>query len=272
MSDDLVTPEALAIAAGSYVAAKVFGPSLGRLGENLLVYWERRLPAIFEKADQIALDEAIEPRRIAPGLLTKLIVDASMSSDDDEITDWWARLFLDASTIETEANRSVVYSDIMAMLGPKEVQTLSSFVGHLQGFLRMNPSYEGRYAKRGAALAIDAELEGIFETKAEFSPGYEIIRQRLEEFQIAAPVRVYEWKLPEFSPGLSCWHFHQTDWYVSRQLEFEILERSRVISRARYAAPILANQNAWVGTIGLTELGASFFEACTGKNIGDLEE
>ncbi|MEM7779912.1 MAG: hypothetical protein AAF697_05915 [Pseudomonadota bacterium] len=267
MSDDLTTPEALAVATGSYVAAKIFGPSLGRLGENLLVYWERRLPAIFAKADQFAAEREIEPRQISPGLLTRLVIDASMSSEDEELTEWWANLFLSAGTEQFEPNRYAVYSDIMAMLGPNEVAVLHEFVASFQARVEGIEPRDLEDHHRATPLIVDASIEQVFDTKSSKSYKDKDIHEGLLAFAPPVPVRAYEWKLPNPQGTELAWEYHQEDWYVQRQVEFEILERSKVLQRKSHGVPVMANQDSWVGTISLTELGRTFFEACTGQPI-----
>ena len=76
-----------------WFANKIFGPSVDAMGKNLAAHLQSRMPAIFGRAEQIAKEARIEPRPIKPGLLSRMIVDASFSEDTEEITEWWANLF-----------------------------------------------------------------------------------------------------------------------------------------------------------------------------------
>ncbi|WP_156841482.1 hypothetical protein [Novosphingobium aquimarinum] len=53
-------------------------------------------------------------------------MDASFSADDDDITEWWTHLFVDASIADD--NYHAVFGDLMALLGPEDVRCLDAFV------------------------------------------------------------------------------------------------------------------------------------------------
>ena len=126
MVEPLITTGAALVGTSTWFANKILGPSAERLGDNLVVYLEYRLPKIFGRADAIASERNIEPQPVKPGLLTRMIIDASMSDDVEEITEWWANLFVDAS--RGGSNQHAIFSDVMAQLGPKEVLVLEKFL------------------------------------------------------------------------------------------------------------------------------------------------
>ena len=118
MVEPVTTAAAVTLGAGAWFASKVLGPSAEALGDSLRAYLEARIPVIFARAEEITRNKCLEPNAIKPGLFAKMVMSASMSEDVDEITEWWANLFVDASM--TGSNQHAVFSDIMAQIGPAE--------------------------------------------------------------------------------------------------------------------------------------------------------
>ncbi len=148
MSDSVITTGTALVGTGAWFANQIFGPSAGAVGENLKVHLQNRLPTIFGRSAQLAEEKAITLGPIKPGLLTRMVVDASFSDDSEEITEWWANLFIEAGSEAFEANRQAVFSDIMAMLGPREVSVLTEFVGYFHQQVKLFPKSERRREMR----------------------------------------------------------------------------------------------------------------------------
>jgi len=83
--------DATAIAIGTgltmWFADKVFGKAIEPLGESLIPFLSERWRAIAGQAEGLAKERLIEPTPISPGLLARMIMDASFSADEPGITE-----------------------------------------------------------------------------------------------------------------------------------------------------------------------------------------
>ena len=267
MTDAIITTGAALVASGSWFADKIFGPSVAALGDNLKIHLHTRAPQIFGRAEQIAKAEELHLSPVSPGLLSRMIMNASFSEDSADITDWWANLFVEAATNHTEPNMQAVFSDIMAMIGPKEARVLTDFVAY----------YRSQIANHTLASLenIDA-MDGIVQESTLFKLPHSFpltnetvddVHEHLANPKIPLPVRTFAWKLPlSFGEALS-WRLTTLPWYVENRVPIEILERSRVLKFIRLEIPIMADQAAWVDLVGLTALGRACFESCSRENL-----
>lgn len=262
---------ATGIAVGGWFAGKVFGPSAERLGDNLLVYLENRVPRIFARAERIAQDEGLDPKPITPGLLTRLIVDASMSDDDEEITEWWANLILDASL--SGSNRHAVLSDMMAIIGPKEAQFLDRFYK----MIALNrPSENAPWTfsrfvvEHHVSENASREIGWMFPLDRENA---EQASEAVQRFADDIPARPVAWGLPskitarwdEGEPfDLVIRGERRAQWFEGNEGSFEILERAQVLRTSRHEIRGLKSPYGWVQFVEFTQLGMAFYEACTG--------
>lgn len=263
LSEQIISTGAMLVASGSWFAEKIFGPSINALGENLRAHLQSRIPIIFGRAESIAKTANLELAPIRPGLLTRMIVDASFSDDLPEITEWWANLFVEAATKETEANMHAVFSDIMAMIGPQEVKVLSDFVS----FYRLQVAYLTPDMRKNVETVGSVVQETLLFSVVDKFPLNANSAQEVDEHftnpKIPLPVRTFGWKVPSSAGEALSWRVHTLDWYKTNPVSIEILERSRVLKFIRLEIPILADQAAWVDLVGITALGREFYEACS---------
>lgn len=262
---------ATGIAVGGWFAGKVFGPSAERLGGNLLVYLENRWPSIFARAEKIAHDEGLHPKPIAPGLLTRLIIDASMSDEDDEITEWWANLILDAST--SGSNRHATFSDMMAAVGPQEALFLQKFYAMVSD---KRPDAEkpwtfSRFIVEHYVDEFASDISWMFpldnETKERAS-------EAVRNFRGDMPAKPVAWGLPsQIQIGLNDKLLdvvlrgeRRVPWFEGCEAQFEILERAQILRMSRHEMPAREGPSGWVQFIEFTQLGMAFYEACSGMS------
>lgn len=263
------------ILAGSGVAGwfagRVFGPSTDRLGDNLLVYLESRLPSILGKAGTIAHDEGIEPKPIKPGLLTRLIVNASMSDEDDEITEWWANLMLEASI--AGSNRHAVFSDMMAAVGPQEAMFLQQLYTMV---CDKRPKAEGpwvfsRFIVEHHVQEFTVDISWMFPLNNETA---ERASEAVRNFRGQMPAKPVAWGLPsevrifvnQEPLDIVLRGERRVPWFEGREVEFEILERAQILRMSRHEMPASAGPSGWVQFIEFTQLGMAFYEACSGMS------
>ena len=258
-------------AAGTWFAAKVFGPSADRLGGNLLVYLESRLPIIFTRAEAIAHEKGIEPKPIKPGLLTRLIVDASMSDEDDEITEWWANLILDASI--TGSNRHAVFSDMMAAVGPQEAMFLQQLYMMVSDKRPKGdkPWAFSRFIVENYVEEFATDISWMFPLNNETA---ERASDAVRNFRGEMPAKPVAWGLPsqvqvrldEKPLDLVLRGERRVPWFEGCEAEFEILERSQILRMSRHEMPTIKGPSGWVQFVEFTQLGMAFYEACSGMS------
>lgn len=252
-----------ALAGGAWFLDKVLGPSAEALGESLRVYLASRVSTIFAKAEEITAQRSIVAKPVAPGLLTRMIIDASFSDEDPTITEWWANLFVDAAT--NGSNLHAVFSDVMAYLGPREVHCFHDFVNFrgtaLRPTLRVGPPRLIGQSEAAFESLISPYLEGDIAGK--YPETVSLILSAKPQW----PMIATEWKLPRAVEGAeSELTFGLDKWSRDRGLELSILQRAGLL------VPVAANYSVWGGTIwvkglSLTSLGFEFYCACTGEDI-----
>jgi hypothetical protein len=251
-----------AIGAGIWFADKVLSPSSGAIGEQLKAYLQGRCPIIFGRSGELAKERNVEPGPIKPGLLARLIMDASFSDDSDEITEWWANLILDASL--SGSNQHAVFSDIMALMGPAEARCL-------QMFIESFPSCADNEFGRGE-IWMDT-LESKFEGTVEAWLGQKDLADRHSAIIInflsgdpSWPMRPTEWRTPfKNNPDEegSLVYGHDPR-YTQNLIHFDILKRLGILTQLDTSFSVWGG-SIWVKGIGLTPLGYEFYRSCTGR-------
>lgn len=262
----LIGPDGVVVAGATWFAGKVAGPSAGAIGDNLKAYFQSRIPSIFGVAEAKARDAQIEIGPIKPGLLTRMVADASFSEDSAEITDWWANLFISASLHGD--NKHAVFSDMMAMVGPQEARFLDEFVknfenGKLPAAFSFAPS---------SSTNIDLSRENwIFEIIQQ-SPftftRIERLETAMEAGQLPWPIRYTSWNLPvQNEAGTVKWHTKANQWFIENRSSIEILKRLGILQSHRIDVPVL-DAPSWINTVEVTHLGIDFYLACTALPAG----
>mgnify|MGYP000863313680 CR=1 FL=1 len=122
MVEPLTTGAAL-VGVGGWFANKLLGPSADALGDQLRVYAGMRLNKILGRAEEIS--EGNEPKALPPAFSMIALQRASLSEDEETVTEMWARLLLSASN-EFE-NLHMIFVDVLSQMGAKEAQFLNSF-------------------------------------------------------------------------------------------------------------------------------------------------
>lgn len=245
-------------ASAVWFASKIFGPSVDGLGQSLKVYLTDRWSKISARAGQIAQEQSISPEPINPGLLTRMIMDASSSNDDQSITDWWANLILDASI--GSSNKHTVFSDMMSMLGPIEAHCLEEFVSEHKVLTSLG------LRQLNSCLA-----ESTFETAMsrwivveDAADKYSSIEQGIINHRYEWPLRATEWRLWRRFEGQepALWN-GLNPWYEQNFLALNILQRIGALKSARAYFPAFGG-TSWVHGLVLTELGYEFYRTCKG--------
>jgi hypothetical protein len=253
-------PGAAGAAALAWFGGKVFGPSAEALGENLRAFLAHRVSKVFAKAGEMGQDLGIEPQPIRPGLLTRMIMDASFSEDTAEITDWWANLFLDASV--TGSNEHAVFSDIMALLGPAEAQCLTDFIRSFQH--GASPSF-GKSPPW--IVTLGSKFEGAVEIwmRDDGTPGRNArILNNFMHGDPSWPMRPTEWRIfVDIPGGESSLMYGHNPWFTNNLLPLDILTRAGLLATLSSSYSVFGG-SPWVRGIGLTTLGYNFYAACIG--------
>ena len=268
-----ISTGAALVGTGAWFADKIFGPSADALGTNLKVHLQSRLPQIFGRAEEIARLEGRQIEQVKPGLLTRMIIDASSSEEAPEITDWWAGLFVSAGSHQVETNVHAVFSDIMAMIGPKEADVLKEFVAYYRRHTNIIAAPYRDAARRMGTLIQEMLLSNVLELFPPDGSNIERIHKHFANPMIPLPVRTFAWSIPEKRDAGNQWTMTTERWFSENQLEIAILERARVFKFLRVDIPILGERSAFVDLVGLTELGVEFYKACTRSALeGDVDE
>ena len=263
MPEPVVTTGAVALGAGAWFANKILGPSAGRLGDNLLVYSENRVPKIFGRADAIAHESNIEPKPIKPGLLTRMVIDASMSEDAEEITEWWANLFVDAS--QASCNQHALFSDIMAQIGPKEVKLLDEFLQLYDSVWSTNAGKNIRKSQNSPELAFNGVCQMAFVGVPIDENRRDDLNSLLAQKIPTWPIKNFSWIIPSVAHRAGSPQGFTLSWYVDNLTELSILERAGIFRRLQAERTIKADYFARVEALALTPIGLEFYSACTGK-------
>jgi hypothetical protein len=271
LADAIISQGGALVGTGAWFAGKIFGPSVDALGQNLKAHLQSRLPVIFGRAEEIAKNNGVTLAPVKPGLLSRMIVDASFSDDTPEITEWWANLFIQASTDSTEANVYAVFSDIMAVVGPREASVLNSFVDYYRTNTKILIPQDRAKARSNDAVFQETLLFAVLKNHP-LSGGTSLeVERHFSDPKIPLPVRTFAWKVPDKQGKELVWRISTMEWYSKNQVPIEILERARVFKFSRLEIPIIADESSWVDLVGLTELGIAFFEACVGEPLEGLK-
>ena len=267
MPEEIVTAATLAMAGGTWFLAKVTEPSAKAIGDSVQQYLGSRMPQIFGLAADRARASGLEPKPIPPGLLTRMVIDASVSEDDEELDSWWANLFLDAS--QAGSNRHAVFSDMMAFIGPREAKCLKEFLDGFS-FVKDRAWLDPSSPWRGSAsLTISQAFTHFVGDTPIPRDRWTQVRSNLLTGECGWPVRATTWRLPgKNEQEESVWLNQHNPWFQTYQTEVEILERSRIFRMSRVDIPVMGPAT-WVDVIELTSLGADFYAACMGMKEGD---
>jgi hypothetical protein len=266
MGEPIITTGAALVGASAWFANKVFGPSAERLGDNLQVYLANRLPAIFAKAEETSQRRDLQPQQIKPGLLARMVVDASFSEDQPIITEWWANLFLDASLHGD--NKHAVFSDMMAVIGPEEAKCLEEFITTFE-----NGKLPAAFSlAQSASTNLDLSREKIILDVLGNSPFPVSVVQSLEDRmktgQLDWPIRYLSWHLPITKNNEREAKFQSkgNPWFYENRASIEILERAGILRSARIEKAVW-DGSYWMTTIEPTHLGMAFYFACHGDDF-----
>ena len=266
MPGDLITTGAALVGTGAWFADKIFGPGADAIGGQLKAYLQARLPAIFGLAEAKARELDVELQPIQPGLLARMIMDASFSNDSSEITEWWANLFVSASHAGT--NKHAVFSDMMAVLGPKEAECLTAFMTSFD-FARTEPWFKNSMATMRGSIDLmrDQAISGWVGETPIAHDRLQSVYLNLTGGQLPWPMRPISWSLPMKDQNDNYMPLRQTNpWYAENREAVEILERTRILKFSKVTLPVMG-ATAWVDTVEITSLGAEFYASCQGHLI-----
>jgi hypothetical protein len=191
-----------------------------------------------------------------------MIMDASFSDDAEEITDWWANLFVSAAL--KGDNRHAVFSDMMAMIGPVEASCLKDLISPFQ----QKKSTLGLLLSSRDVGNVDVAREAWILDRLGDPPFYrgkiDEMAQSFERGEADWPIRLRAWKLyVQQGWNLTAVEMQSSAWFETNELALEVLARTGVLRMARVDVPVMG-QPSWVDTVELTRLGAEFYLACTG--------
>jgi hypothetical protein len=245
-----------------WFADKVLGPSAEALGENLKAYLAERWRSIALRAGEIAAASDVHPQPIRPGLLTRMIMDASFSDEDSTITEWWANLFVDAS--QKSSNKHAVFADMMALFGPAEASCLDEFVD------AFSFADEWFFSK----LIANDIIEVTFEEAVNHAARKEALEDKspspLGGFPLDGatwPMIATEWLMPSKDETARLMAGHN-EWYFRNSIAVGILERSAVLKPVRVVQSVFGG-TIWVKGLVLSALGFEFYGACRGYRRHD---
>jgi len=271
MAEPLISTGAALVGAGAWFANRVFGPSAGALGDSLKVYLQSQLPKIFDRAGDIAKSENLELSEISPGLLTRMIIDASSSDDSDEIREWWANLFV-AAAVEPD-NIHATLSDMMALVGPAEAAALKGFYERVEA---ARPDENGPW--KVSRFSVEHYVNEFMQIDIGYqfpidSSDFERVSLSIESFRKNMPALPIAWSIPVqvkvqinntgpidfvMSKG------GKVHWFDEDQLAYDVLERARIIHISRHPLSRSEGRPGWVEFVEFSQLGMAFYEACVG--------
>ena len=260
MANELITPEAVGVAVGAWFLDKLLGPSVEALGENIKAFLSTRSNKVLAAAEKISKEADIELKPIAPGLFMRLIMDASFSADDEEITDWWANLFVDASV--NVSNQHAVFSDIMALLGPVEVRCLDEFVKFCLQFEHAGFGDDLSSSMNDTNTGFEFAVQNRITNENAADPYDEIVSHLLQG-TYGWPIRPAEWRLLRKDGETEIFGFGFDAWSRDRRLPLGILQRAGVLQPLSATFSVWGG-STWVRANGLTPLGYEFYRACNG--------
>lgn len=262
MAAELITAGTVLVGAGTWFSGKIFDPTADAMGSNLKVYLQARMPTIFGVAEVKAQALNIDLQPIKPGLLARMVVDASFSDEDSEVTDWWANLFLSAS--HSSSNKHAVFSDMMAVIGPTEAGALRDFVESFDFAREPRWFNQTQEMRSSIELVRDRAVEAWVGATPITDDRLQQVYSNMTSGQLPWPMRPISWSLPAVHAGGGFGAINQLNpWYSKNRDSVEILERSRVLKFSRVIIPLM-DFTAWVDTVELTGLGLEFYAACRG--------
>lgn len=245
---------------GAWFGGKVLGPSADALGKQLQVYLAGRIAKIFDRSEELAKERGVEPAPIAPGLLTRMVIDASFSEESEDLTEWWANLFLDAS--EAQSNRHAVYAEVMAVLGPREVACLADLMLESPRLKSVRPDL-GFHEEN-----LQGFLNEIMDKPCKDLAGAEVLIEKIDKWRGAWPIRSTSWALSlEQAESQAITGFGRSEWFWNNAESLGILQRAGVIESLRLDGPILLGIRTWVKAVAVTPLGVGFYAACNGHEV-----
>lgn len=219
------------------------------------------MPKIFGLAEERAKAIGARPAPVAPGLLTRMIIDASVSEDHEDLNDWWANIFLDASL--SGSNRHAVFSDMMAFIGPKEAEVLRGFIDGFSFSRDRSWLDQDSPIRSSIGLTVGQGVANFIGETPVTPERWSAVRNNLLRGELGWPVRATSWRLPgKNEADESVWLNQNNPWFAAYLTEIEILERTRVFKVSRVDIPVMGPAT-WVDVVELTALGADFYRACT---------
>lgn len=264
MSAELIIAGGAALGpSAAWFADKIFGPSASTMGDQLKAYLQTRLPTIFGVAEEKARQIGLNPKPIQPGLLARMIADASFSAENEEITDWWANLFVDAA--QFGSNEHAVFSDIMALLGPAEVKLLDRLLKPY-GYVLDDIDDQGRSVlSTSPEITLDQHISHLLGSLPVEDHQRLSVVSSVSSLTLTWPTWTFFWSIPFFRSDRSIEApVVGASIATENGLILDVLERAGLLSRQRVT--ITNNGHvAWVSTIRVTYLGLEFYRACTGR-------
>jgi Abortive infection alpha len=160
MVEPISTGAAL-VAVGGWFANKLLGPTADALGEQIKVFASARLTAILKRTEQLTIDEVLHP--LPPGFALQYVQKASISEEDEALTEAWANLLANAS--RKFDSRYNLFVDMLSLMTASEAHFFASLfeistlphaienVQRLSGFIEANyPSVGGPFEFVGSVI------------------------------------------------------------------------------------------------------------------------
>jgi len=254
MLEPVTTVTAL-FAAGAWFSHKILGPAADSLGEELKIYSSERWKKIFKRAEELASEEKIEP--IKPAIAYAALKEASLSDDEEQITDMWAQLFLDAASGANRPHR--LFVDILAHLKADDAIYIDSLT---KLFLMDKFNIDRRFIEDYRILIKD-HIESIVERsiieRSEISLIRKISDYRGEEIGWPSEVVSFEGRLvgpsgvQRFNSGSGL------------NVSLDTLIRERILDFVEVNV-VRADLRLSVQAVALTKLGLQFVIACRGRH------
>jgi Abortive infection alpha len=253
-----------AIVGIGWAGKKILGPSLDELGQQLKIYAGRRIEKIFEKTDQLAAAPALL-NQVPPAFALKFFQSASLSEDEEIITDLWANLLINSS--KEFNHRYVLYLDILEKLSAEDALILNEIIPPGIDTAQQR-SVQWQLNSMRQSLCWNAERilndKGIthFDVdSADKFDGY------LSEFKSDWPVRVLASIIPHIPAngplGNGSASSAARGWSNS-EAPYDNLMRQRLLQS--FEVSFIAGFQTTVAGIMATALGVEFIESCRGKH------
>ncbi|WP_299192175.1 hypothetical protein [uncultured Erythrobacter sp.] len=265
MAEPIITSGAVLVGTAAWFANRIFGPSADVVGDSLKAYLQSRVPAIFDVASKMAEQRNVEIAPIKPGLLARLVMDASFSDDAEDITRWWANLFIDAS--QFGSNIHAVYSDMMALIGPDEAKALDEFVRAFE-----NGKFPASISFSGAdGAGIDLMRDDWLRKKLGQPPfaksRIEALERAMDVGDLPWPIRYTSWRIPvQGAKETTYWEGKTNPWYSENRNALVILSRAGILRDGLVQRSVFGGDYT-IRTVELTPLGMDFYNACNPEVI-----